>query len=154
MSEAGKQEAGQGMLHILIDAFTQALDSLPASPPNPFLAPPPISAPKLHAQQQAPLSSNGSVKRTEALPSTAKGAKKVQHRARQSAEQVRAESQQLLRQQKALEGESRHESMRQARKKLPAFGGRDEVLAQLRQHSLLIITGATGVPMHICLSMC
>lgn len=151
VSEAGKQEVGQGMLHILIDAFTQTLDSLPASPPSPSIALPPTSAPKLHAQQHAPQSTNGSVKDTEALPSTAKGAKRVQHRPRQSAEQVRAESQQLLRQQRASENESRHESTRQARKKLPAFGKRDELLAQLRQRSVLIISGATGVPMHMTL---
>ena len=143
VSQAGKGEVGQGMLHILIDTFTHALTNLPANPPNPTLAPPTVDS-TAHAQQQLPNKSEGDSKSAKAWEHETARVQRNQGRAKPSSEQVRAESQQLLRQQRALEGESRHESMRQARRKLPAFGTREELLAQLRQYSVIIISGATG----------
>lgn len=142
------------MLHILIDTFTEALNNLGANPPLPSLAPPSTSALKLSSQQQE---TAANTVRPDAQ--SAKGAsdgmtrrrQESQRRAKPSAQQMEAESQQLLRQQRVLEGESQHESMREARKKLPAFGKRQELLKQLKQHSVVIISGATGGNRHLLL---
>lgn len=143
VAKAGKQEIGQGMLHILVTTFTDLLQTLPRNPPPSFLKAPPAD-PNAPPQQQQKPGANASPRLVPAANGESTKMERAQHRPQVSAQQMQAESQQLLRQQRALEVESRHESMRQARRKLPAFGRREDLLAQLKQQSVIIISGATG----------
>lgn len=57
---------------------------------------------------------------------------------------IAAESARLARVQSDLDAAASHAGMRSARRSLPAFAKRDEVLALLRAHDVLVVSGATG----------
>ena len=129
------------MLHILVTALTDVLVSLPSEPPYPAIAPPPDvrqAVPKQAAPTQA----------TAAGASHAPDAGRSKHqgtnRRTPSVTELQAESRHLLQQQAALLNEPKHTAIRQARQKLPAFSKRTDLLAQLSQHSVVVISGATG----------
>lgn len=146
VSEAGRQAVGDSMLHVLIDTFTDTVETLPASPQVPALAPPASSsATTSHAQQHKSKAMEQGSRALKQPANDLTGSRKTaQGRAKPSAEQKQAESQQLLRQQRNLVSDARHEKMQETRKRLPAYGKRQEVLLQLEQCSVVIISGATG----------
>lgn len=146
VSEAGRQALGDSMLHVLIHTFTHILESLPASPQVPALPPPASSsATASHAQQhKSEAVEQGSRALKQPANDSIGSRKTAQGRAKPSAEQTQAENQQLVRQQRSLASDARHEKMRETRKRLPAYGKQQELLLQLQQCSVVIISGATG----------
>lgn len=126
------------MLHILVTAMNDALEDLPSDPPFPAIRPPPaprqaLPPPPQASADKAVLSSNASMT----------GQRAPKHWS-PSAHEQQQESMQLLRQQEALHSEKTHAKTQTARQKLPAFSKRQELLSQLSQNSVVVISGATG----------
>ena len=142
LAKTAKQELGQSMLHILVTAINDMLQDLPPEPPHPANRPPPKSRQALPhttpADQAAALDSN------ELAAATKAGRNKAQTRHLPSKQQQRQESFRLLRLQEGLAGDAQHAKMQSARRKLPAFSKRTEVMTQLSQQSVVVISGATG----------
>jgi HrpA-like RNA helicase len=67
---------------------------------------------------------------------------------------VAAESARLSRHAAALATSAAHASMRRTRDALPAAAKRGEVLTQLRDHVVLVISGATGCGKSTQVSVC
>ena len=130
------------MLHILVTAIDDMLEDLPPEPPYPAIRPPPnarqaLPSPTL-AVQAAATAGN------ELAIDTKTGGNKSQTYRQPSLEQQRQESLRLLRQQEGLADDVQHARMQVARQKLPAFNKRKELMTQLSQHSVVVISGATG----------
>ncbi len=130
------------MLHIIVAALAEMLEALPVEPPYPTIAPPP-------GARQA---TADSAKQLSAMaPAVSHTSDASQHRQRggnrrlPSVREQQAESKQLQQQQEALLVQPAHASMRQARQKLPAFSKRKDLLTKLTQHSVIVISGATGM---------
>lgn len=142
LADTAKQELGQSMLHILVTAMNDMLEELPSDPPFPAIRPPP--APRQILPQATPASqaaAAGAMPSSDASPANRRTARQWTP----SAQEQQQESMQLRRQQEALCSDPKHAKMQAARQKLPAFSRRQELLAQLRQHSVTVISGATGV---------
>lgn len=130
------------MLHILVTAMDNMLEELPSNPPFPAIRPPP--APRQTLPQAAP--SSQAAADAAMLSSGVSTANRRAHRQwTPSAQEQQQESMQLQRQQEALCSDPKHAKMQAARQKLPAFSRRQELLVQLRQQSVVVISGATGV---------
>ncbi len=142
LASIAKQEAGQSMLHIIVAALADMLEALPVEPPYPTIAPPP-GARQATAESARTLSA--------IAPAVSYAGDASQHRQRggnrrlPSVREQQAESKQLQQQQEALLVQPAHASMRQTRQKLPAFSKRKDLLTKLSQHSVIVISGATGM---------
>lgn len=139
LADIAKQEVGQSMLHLLVTAMNDALEDLPSDPPFPAIRPPPV-------QRQAPPPATPAQAAADgAMPSSnvITGRRAARHWTPTAHEQQQ-ESVHLLRQQEALCSDKNHAKMQAARQKLPAASKRQELLAQLSQHSVVVISGATG----------
>lgn len=142
LADTAKHELGQSMLHILVTAMNDMLQELPSDPPFPAIRPPP--APKQSPSQATPVgpaAADGAMLSSNA--STAN--KRASWQWTPNAQEQQQESMQLQRQQEALCSDPRHAKMQAARQKLPAFSKRQELHAQLKQKSVVVISGATGV---------
>lgn len=142
LAGVAKQEAGQSMLHIIVAALADMLEALPVEPPYPTIGPPP-------GARQA---TSDSAKQIPAIaPAVIHAGDASQHRQRggnrrlPNVREQQIESRQLQQQQEALLAQPAHASMRQARQKLPAFSKRKDLLTKLSQHSVIVISGATGM---------
>ena len=141
LASIAKQEAGQSMLHILVAAFTDLRQALPAEPPLPIIPPASGVSPANPASATSLALAASQITRTaDAVGGRTRGG----HRRVPSVQEQQAESRHLLRQQETLLGEARHAGMRDTREKLPAFSKRRELLMQLSQRSVMVISGATG----------
>lgn len=128
------------MLHILVTAMNDALEDLPSDPPFPAIRAPPVQ------RQIPPQATLIQASADGAMPSSnasITGRRAPRHWT-PSAQEQQQESMQLLRQQEALCSDKNHAKMQGVRQKLPAFSKRQELLAQLSQHSVVVISGATG----------
>ena len=141
LADIAKEEVGQSMLHILITAISDLLAALPTDPPYPTIAPPP-------GARQPSLASASAVQAAAAsthLSTDAKiGNQQAYMRHKPSAKEQQDESMHLRHQQEALSIDTKHAKMQATRRKLPAFSKRKELLSQLSQHSVVVISGATG----------
>ena len=142
LADIAKQELGQSMLHILVTAINDTLEELPSDPPFPAIRPPPAPSQTL---PQAALAVQAAA--DDAVPSC-DGSTANRRAPRQwapSAQEQQQESLQLRRQQEALCSDPKHAKMQETRQKLPAFSRRQDLLTQLKQQSVIVISGATGV---------
>ena len=147
LADIANQELGQSMLHILVTAMNDMLEDVPSDPPFPAIRPPPAPRQALpEATLGARTAADGAVLSSHA--STAN--KRAPRHWAPSAQEQQQESLQLQRQQEVLCSDPKHARMQAARQKLPAFSKRQELLAQLRQRSVIVISGATGMVCHIC----
>ena len=134
------------MLHILISAMPDLLDSLPSEPPLPALDPPPHPT----SSSNGGHSSSKTVADSQATFTATSGdgisTRKTRSFAKEmpSAKQQHAESRRLLQQAEVWQNNPKHAAVQQARQKLPAFAQRQQVLAKLKQNSVVVISGATG----------
>ncbi|KAA6421632.1 MAG: putative ATP-dependent RNA helicase DHX57 [Trebouxia sp. A1-2] len=141
LAGVAKQEAGQSMLHMIVAALADMLEDLPVEPPYPTIAPPP-------GARQATADSASLV--SAIAPAVSHVGDAIQRSQRSGNRRVpsvraqQAESKQLQQQQEALLVQAAHASMRQARQKLPAFTKHKDLLTKLSQHSVIVISGATG----------
>ncbi len=141
LASLAKQEIGQSMLHILVGAMTDMLETLPSEPPYPTIAPPPgARQPASELGNAVPAAVPASSYSGDA--STRK--QRSSHRRVPTVKEQQAENRQLLQQQEALSAEPKHTAMRQTRQRLPAFSKRKDLMIQLSQHSVIVISGATG----------
>lgn len=130
------------MLHMIVAALADMLEDLPVEPPYPTIAPPP-------GARQATADSASLV--SAIAPAVSHVGDAIQRSQRSGNRRVpsvraqQAESKQLQQQQEALLVQAAHASMRQARQKLPAFTKRKDLLTKLSQHSVIVISGATGM---------
>lgn len=130
------------MLHIIVAALPDLLKALPAEPPYPTIAPPP-------GARQTTADSAKQVPATAPAVShtgdAGQGGPRRGNRRLPSPREQQAQSRQLQQQQEALLVQPAHASMQQARHKLPAFTKRKDLLTKLSQHSVIVISGATGM---------
>ena len=129
------------MLHILVTAMNDMLQELPSNPPFPAIRPPP--APRQTLPQATP-ASQAAADRAMQSSDVITGNRRAHQQRTPSTQEQQQESMQLRRQQEALCSDPKHSKMQAARQKLPAFSRRQELLAQLRQQSVIVISGATG----------
>ena len=147
---------GQSMLHILISAMSDLLDSLPSEPPLPPLDPPPQNS---SSSNGSPSTANTTVN-SQVTPTAKSDDGASSHKppsfAKEmpSAKQQHAESRRLLQQAEAWQTNPKQAAVQQARQKLPAFAQRQQVLAKLKQHSVVVISGATGTVSAVLLHDC
>lgn len=130
------------MLHIIVTALADMLQTLPLEPPYPHIAPPP-KARQVIAEPAVPGLVN-----TPAVSHIRDGGQHKQRSSRRhvpTAKEQQAESRLLRQHQNTFLGEPKHAPMREARQKLPAFSKRKDLLTKLSQHSVLVISGATGI---------
>ena len=139
LADIAKQELGQSMLHILVTAINDMLEKLPSDPPFPAIRPPP--APRQTTPPARQAGADGAASSSKA--STAKG--RAPRQWTPSAQQQQQESMQLQWQQEALCSDTKHAKMQATRQKLPAFSRRQDLLTQLKQQSVIVISGATGM---------
>lgn len=142
LADTAKLGLGQSMLHILVTAMSDMLQELPSEPPFPAIRPPPAPRQTLSQATPAPqAAADGGMPPRNA--STAN--RRASRQWKPSAQEQQQESMQLQRQQEALCSDPKHAKMQAARQKLPASSKRQELLAQLKQKSVVVISGATGV---------
>ena len=142
LADIAKQELGQSMLHILVTAINDTLEELPSDPPFPAIRPPPAPSQTL---PQAALAVQAAANDAVPLCDGSTANRRAPRQWAPSAQEQQQESLQLRRQQEALCSDPKHAKMQQARQNLPAFSRRQDLLTQLRQQSVIVISGATGV---------